>query len=779
MTTVRRINQSQREGDGANNNDTNEIRPYGEMAVYVGDNNKLELLMADGVRTNLRNKVLSKGTFYGGDADSGDGNGLDTIKLIPDAELRYNNNSDDRYLIIDPTQGDPIAHIHIRAGGAIDQSTADLFLGGERNNVRVSDINDRVTITTDAGEGTYTWLFDNNGDLSLPGSSNGRIADDEPGVVVYSDRGFAVQTNAANLTTYQVEFIGFIHNGFGDSAGATLTVTEVVNGAITDGMVIYGAGISEEGWTLTFGTVLAPQGSGGVGNYYLSGANYLISAQSFNNGVSESSVPSSWVFGTDGTTRFPDDTINAGTNEIYIESSNTVALAYSALEGNWESQPNQNQIAGLAASPYGVSITLGRTNDGVDGPTWSHEWLFDKDGVFTLPEGGTIGEGGGISGAIKLTPSGGANEYQALLIYPTAGAPEGDHIHLTAGGGTTELYLGSDSQYVKLLNGGDIEIRASQTQSPYNTAAWGFGADGAISTTDSLIINVPNGIPSSVSNWVGGGGWNQGFYSNVATTGGTGTGLTVDVAAGGGGYIGIGQININNPGTGYTSGDVITINNENNIPGTFTIGVSGTRSWRVGIDGALTFPDNTAQTTAWTGTYSWNNLTDKPNQFTAESFDTDQITMVGNRIATTVTNANLELDGNGVGGIVINTVAEATTASTTRAVGYLGLPPAGSSISRTLTIIDSGKHTYVTTTGVTLTIPAASSVAYPIGTTLTFIAGPSATTVTIAINTDTLRLAGGTSTGTRTLAANGMATAVKVSGTSSAGVWYINGVGLT
>jgi hypothetical protein len=198
--------------------------------------------------------------------------------------------------------------------------------------------------------------------------------------------------------------------------------------------------------------------------------------------------------------------------------------------------------------------------------------------------------------------------------------------------------------------------------------------------------------------------------------------------------------------------------------------------WKFDQTGAFTFPDNTVQTTAWTGTPATLNVT---GAATAESFNTDQITIVGNRIAATVTNANLELEGNSVGGVVINTVAEATTASTTRAVGYLGLPPANSSISRTLTIIDSGKHTYVTTTGVTLTIPAASSVAYPVGTTLTFIAGPSATTVTIAINTDTLRLAGGTSTGTRTLAANGMATAVKVSGTSSAGVWYINGTGLT
>jgi CubicO group peptidase (beta-lactamase class C family) len=54
-------------------------------------------------------------------------------------------------------------------------------------------------------------------------------------------------------------------------------------------------------------------------------------------------------------------------------------------------------------------------------------------------------------------------------------------------------------------------------------------------------------------------------------------------------------------------------------------------------------------------------------------------------------------------------------------------------------------------------------------------AGASATTVLIAITSDTLRLAGGTSTGQRTLAANGMATAVKVASTT----WYINGTGLT
>jgi hypothetical protein len=123
--------------------------------------------------------------------------------------------------------------------------------------------------------------------------------------------------------------------------------------------------------------------------------------------------------------------------------------------------------------------------------------------------------------------------------------------------------------------------------------------------------------------------------------------------------------------------------------------------------------------------------------------------------------------------------AAATTASTAASVGYIGLPQSATATTATLAIGDVGKHIYVNTSGQTITIPAATSVAYPVGTTITFIAGPSASTVTIAITTDTMYLTGTGTTGSRTLAAHGMATAVKVSGTSSSGVWYINGSGLT
>lgn len=72
------------------------------------------------------------------------------------------------------------------------------------------------------------------------------------------------------------------------------------------------------------------------------------------------------------------------------------------------------------------------------------------------------------------------------------------------------------------------------------------------------------------------------------------------------------------------------------------------------------------------------------------------------------------------------------------------------------------------------TIPANATVAFEVGTTLTFV-NLDTNSLSIAITSDTMYLAGTTVSGTRTLAQNGMATAVKVSTT----VWLISGPGLT
>lgn len=84
-------------------------------------------------------------------------------------------------------------------------------------------------------------------------------------------------------------------------------------------------------------------------------------------------------------------------------------------------------------------------------------------------------------------------------------------------------------------------------------------------------------------------------------------------------------------------------------------------------------------------------------------------------------------------------------------------------------------HPSADTTARIFTIPANSSVPYRIGKCLTITNENGAGVITIAITTDTMRLAGAGTTGSRTLAANGIATAIKVDATS----WLISGTGLT
>lgn len=105
------------------------------------------------------------------------------------------------------------------------------------------------------------------------------------------------------------------------------------------------------------------------------------------------------------------------------------------------------------------------------------------------------------------------------------------------------------------------------------------------------------------------------------------------------------------------------------------------------------------------------------------------------------------------------------------------IPQNSQSADYTLVAGDAGKHILhpsADTTARTFTIPANSSVAFAIGTAVTFVNQNSAGTLTIAITADTMHLAGAGTTGSRTLAANGIATALKITSTE----WIISGTGL-
>lgn len=107
-------------------------------------------------------------------------------------------------------------------------------------------------------------------------------------------------------------------------------------------------------------------------------------------------------------------------------------------------------------------------------------------------------------------------------------------------------------------------------------------------------------------------------------------------------------------------------------------------------------------------------------------------------------------------------------------VGYKGLPQNSQAVSYTTVLADCDKNLHQTGATKTFTIDSNANVAAPIGTTLVFTCD-NATGVSIAITADTLRLAGTATTGTRTLAQYGIATAIKILATT----WLISGTGLS
>lgn len=118
-----------------------------------------------------------------------------------------------------------------------------------------------------------------------------------------------------------------------------------------------------------------------------------------------------------------------------------------------------------------------------------------------------------------------------------------------------------------------------------------------------------------------------------------------------------------------------------------------------------------------------------------------------------------------------NTLDAGTAVSDTGTIaatspGFRGTPQV-TATTRTLALTDAGKQ--IAATG-TVTIPANSSVAFPVGTAVV-VYNNSASSISIAITTDTLRLAGSATTGTRTLAQRGLATLVKVASTE----WVASG----
>jgi hypothetical protein len=245
----------------------------------------------------------------------------------------------------------------------------------------------------------------------------------------------------------------------------------------------------------------------------------------------------------------------------------------------------------------------------------------------------------------------------------------------------------------------------------------------------------------------------------IGNTAGTGT-ITLgrstasQTLALGGGVTASGNTNTIQIGTAGAAGSTTAIT-LGSASGTSSVAVSGTLS----SSGQITANGGVAlegQTLAWNqaGVRSWS-------------------------MTTATSSGNMSLNsGDTLGTFRVN-MPLVVSGSVSDSIGTMRqIPQNSQSAAYTLVLADAGKHILhpsADTTARIFTIPANGSVAYAIGTAITFVNQNAAGVVTIAITTDTMRLAGAGTTGSRTLAANGVATAIKITSTE----WIISGTGLT
>lgn len=246
----------------------------------------------------------------------------------------------------------------------------------------------------------------------------------------------------------------------------------------------------------------------------------------------------------------------------------------------------------------------------------------------------------------------------------------------------------------------------------------------------------------------------------------------------------------------FTANDIYATNFNGNVNAITVIGntnastittgtIANARTTASDANGASTIVARNAD-----GSFSANSVT--TNSLASKSISL--VSFIGNPVATFTNEFGSQVGGISAGGAITGTsfigsgsgltaipaanitgtVADGTTTTAARGVGYMGLPQSSAATTGAYAVLasDAGEHIYTTGTR-TVTIPANSNVAFPIGSTLVFINGNA--TLTIAITSDTMNLSVIGTTGSRTLAPYGMATAIKVASTT----WMISGNGLT
>ena len=538
----------------------------------------------------------------------------------------------------------------------------------------------------------------------------------------------------------------------GTIAGSVFTVAGTVSGTFVIGMVLSGAGIANGYFIVSgSGTTWNLNTSDTVGSTTITGTADLITVSSTSNLQLNTIITTPSAFG------------GLATSTSYYVVNIASATQFSVV-----TSAGSLLVRTLTTATGSVALTYINGSLG-SGGSYIVTNIISGTSVAYTATGGTIP----IAGPVTNITTNGATDYTA----------NGGGIQVYGATNKTFTWSSTNSSWtssegVALASGKKLTLTGSVS------GAVSFVATGAVGTQN---YTLPTALPASsgyalASDTSGNLSWiavNSSTISGAQLTNGatvSGGSLTFsgNISAAAWTTSGIRHVSVPATLTDTTSTGVVTNAYTNSFGGN-TIAATGTVTY---TNYGTVFINNPSSGANVTITNPWSLIT-AGNVLLGGDLVGVATQNIFNTISTTVNafgGATSALKIGGSTAPITGFAATATTSSTAASLGYVGMPQNTQSSAYPIVIGDAGKHIYASAT-MTATIPASGTVNFPIGTTIAFIAGAGAT-LTIAITTDKLYL-GGAGTGgagvSRTLAAYGMATAVKV----ASDTWFINGTGLT